>query len=210
MLGTTIELILICLAHAVVGIYSTTLKNSKKLTCIIWGAWIALQSALFFYVEVALINSPLKFFFGFIFPLVGQYVLFFVTTKGKFTKRIFIILTYSIFFCIITPPFIWVKSLLSELHWSLTVLIQATLLSAIIIYFLCFVCPLCHKASKNITRGWIPLIFVNIVFIMRRIRIEISLCHNAGISPAGYFFDREFKMIPSRLYCADLQERKSV
>ena len=185
MLGTTIELILICLAHAVVGIYSTTLKNSKKLTCIIWGAWIALQSALFFYVEVALINSPLMFFFGFIFPLVGQYVLFFVTTKGKFTKRIFIISTYSIFFCIITPPFIWVKSLLSELHWSLTVLIQATLLSAIIIYFLCFVCPLCHKASKNITRGWIPLIFVNIVFIITIVLSSVFPVRLASFTDAG-------------------------
>ena len=53
MLGTIIEFILICMAHAVAGIYSSTLKYSKKITYIIWGIWVLLQSALFFYTEEA-------------------------------------------------------------------------------------------------------------------------------------------------------------
>ena len=166
MIGTIIELILILVAHAAAGIYSSTLKYSKKTTYIIWGTWIALQTALLFYTETSLHNWPLQFFFGFIFPLVGQYVIFFVTTKGKLTQRIFTMLTYSIFFCIITAPFIIVKDKLSQLHWSLTVLAQGVMLFAIVSYFLCCVCPLCRKAAKNITTGWAPLIFVNIVFII--------------------------------------------
>ena len=166
MLGTILELIIICVSHAIAGIYSSTLKYSKKTTYIIWGAWIALQAAILIYSEVVLTNWALQFFFGFIFPLVGQYVIFFATTKGKLTQRIFIILTYSIFFCIATTPFILVKDLLSEFHWSITVLVQAVLLSAIMFYYLRHVCQLCHKASKNITTGWTPLIFVNTVFII--------------------------------------------
>ena len=166
MIGTIIELIFILVAHAAAGIYSSTLKYSKKTTYIIWGTWIVLQTALLFYTETSLANWPLQFFFGFIFPLVGQYVLFFVTTKGKLMQRIFTILTYSIFFCIITSPFIMIKDTLRELHWSLTVFIQAVLFICIVTYYLRCVCPLCRKAAKNITTGWAPLIFVNVVFII--------------------------------------------
>ena len=166
MTGTIIELIFILVAHAAAGIYSSTLKYSKKTTYIIWGTWIVLQTALLFYTETSLANWPLQFFFGFIFPLVGQYVLFFVTTKGKLAQRIFTMLTYSIFFCIITTPFILVKDALSELHWSLTVLVQAILLLAIVFYYLRYVCTLCRAASKNINRGWSQLIFVNVIFLI--------------------------------------------
>ena len=166
MIGTIIELILILVAHAIAGIYSSTLKYSKKTTYIVWGVWIAFQTTLLFYTESFLSNWKLQFFFGFIFPLVGQYVIFFVTTKGKLMQRFFTMLTYSIFFCIITAPFIIVKGNLSELHWSLTVLVQAVLLFGIVTYFLCCVCTLCRTAAKNITTGWAPLIFVNIVFFI--------------------------------------------
>lgn len=166
MIGTIIELIFILVAHAAAGIYSSTLKYSKKTTYIIWGTWIVLQTALLFYTETSLANWPLQFFFGFIFPLVGQYMIFFITTKGRFTQRLFTILTYSIFFCIITSPFIMIKDTLRELHWSLTVFIQAVLFICIVTYYLRCVCPLCRKVAKNITTGWAPLIFVNVVFII--------------------------------------------
>ena len=166
MTGTIIESILLLIAHAAAGIYSSTLKYNKKTTYIVWGVWMTLQTILLFYTEFALTNWTLQFFFGFIFPLVGQYVIFFVTTKGKLTQRIFTMLTYSIFFCIIMTPFIIVKDALSDLHWSLTVLIQAILLSAIVFYFLRYVCALCRAASKNITRGWSQLIFVNVIFFI--------------------------------------------
>ena len=166
MIGTIIEPCLILVAHAVVGVYSTTLKYSKRTTHIIWGTWIALQAALLLYAEISLTNWMFQFFLGFIFPLVGQYIIFFVTTKGKLTQRIFTMLTYSIFFCIAMTPFMMVKDALSELHWSLTVLVQAILLSAIVFYFLRCVCTLCRAASKNINRGWSQLIFVNVIFFI--------------------------------------------
>ena len=152
MTGTIIELILILVAHAAAGIYSSTLKYSKKTTYIIWGTWIAIQTAFLLYSELVLTNWTLQFFFGFILALVGQYVIFFVTTKGRFAQRVFTTLTYSIFFCIITSPFIMLKNTLSELHWSLALLVQAVLLFGIVTYFLRCVCPLCRTAAKNITK----------------------------------------------------------
>ena len=53
-----------------------------------------------------------------------------------------------------------------SLHWIPTALIQAVLLTAIVLYFLRYVCPLCRTASKNITTGWRQLIFVNTVFVV--------------------------------------------
>ena len=166
MIGTIVEFILLLIAHTAAGIYSSTLKFSKKITYIIWGTWIAMQTGLLFFTEFVLANWALQFFVGFVLSLVGQYVIFFVTTKGRLAQRIFTMLTYSIFFCIAMSLFTMIRGTFSELHWALTALIQAVLLLAIVTYFLRYVCTLCRTASKNITTGWAPLIFVNIVFII--------------------------------------------
>ena len=166
MTGMIIQFILLLIAHAAAGIYSSTLKYSKKTTYIIWGTWVVLQTALLFYTEFVLTNWALQFFVGFILSLVGQYVIFFATTKGKLAQRIFTMLTYSIFFCIVMSLVTMANGTFGELHWTLTALIQAVMLFVIVFYFLRYVCPLCRTAAKNITTGWAPLIFVNIVFII--------------------------------------------
>ena len=166
MTGTIVEFILLLIAHAAAGIYSSTLKYSKKITYIVWGTWVVLQTGLLFFTEFVLTNWALQFFVGFVLSLVGQYVIFFVTTKGRLAQRIFTMLTYSIFFCIAMSLFTMIRGTFSELHWALTALIQAVLLLAIVTYFLRYVCTLCRAASKNITTGWSQLIFVNIVFII--------------------------------------------
>ena len=166
MTGTIVEFILLLIAHAAAGIYSSTLKYSKKITYIVWGTWVVLQTGLLFFTEFVLTNWALQFFVGFVLSLVGQYVIFFVTTKGRLAQRIFTMLTYSIFFCIAMSLFTMIRGTFSELHWALTALIQAVLLSAIVTYFLRYVCTLCRAASKNIKAGWAPLIFVNVVFII--------------------------------------------
>ena len=166
MYGTIIQFILLLIAHAAAGIYSSTLKYSKKVTYVIWGTWIAIQTALLFYTEFVLTNQALQFLVGFVLSLVGQYVIYFLTTKGKLAKRIFMILTYSVFFCIVISLFTMVTGTFGDLHWVLTAIIQAILLLGMLSYFLHHVCPLCRAAAKNITTGWISLIFVNIVFII--------------------------------------------
>ena len=166
MTGTIVEFILLFVAHAAAGIYSSTLKYGKKVTYTIWGTWVVLQTALLFYTEFALTNWVLKFFIGFILSLIGQYVIFFVTTKGRLTQRIFTMMTYSLFFCIVMSLFTVVRGTFGELHWALVVPIQAGLLLVVVIYFLRYVCPMCRAAAKNITTGWAPLIFVNVVFII--------------------------------------------
>ena len=166
MTETIVEFILLLIAHAAAGIYSSTLKYSKKITYIVWGTWVVLQTGLLFFTEFVLTNWALQFFIGFVLSLVGQYVIFFVTTKGKLAQRIFTMLTYSIFFCIVMSLLTMISGTFSELHWALTALIEAVLLSAIVTYFLRYVCTLCRAASKNIKAGWAPLIFVNVVFII--------------------------------------------
>ena len=166
MTGTIVEFILLLIAHAVAGIYSFTLKYSKKITYIIWGTWVVLQTGLLLLTEFVLTNWALQFFVGFVLSLVGQYVIFFVTTKGRLAQRIFTMLTYSIFFCIAMSLFTVIRGTFSELHWALTALIQAVLMFAIVTYFLRYVCTICRTASKNITTGWAPLIFVTVVFII--------------------------------------------
>ena len=166
MYGTIIQFILLLVAHAAAGIYSSTLKYSKKFTYMVWGVWVALQTALMFITEFVLTDAVLQFFVGFLLSLIGQYAIFFITTKGKLEQRIFTILTYSVFFCIAMSLFTMANGTFVGLHWSVTALIQLVLLSAIMFYYLRYVCPLCRAASKDISNGWVKLILVNIVFII--------------------------------------------
>jgi Tfp pilus assembly protein PilV len=166
MFGTTIHFILLLIAHAAAGIYSSTLKYSKRTTYIIWGSWVLLQAGLLFYTEFVLTDWALQFFVGFVLSLAGQYLIFFATTKGKLAQRVFTMLTYSIFFCIIASVFTMIDGTFVGLHWIPVALIHAVLLLAMVTYFLRYVCTLCRAASKNITSGWTPLIFVNCVFLV--------------------------------------------
>lgn len=166
MAGTILEFIILLVAHASAGIFSSTLKFSKKTTYIIWGAWVLAQIALLLVTEFVLKDMMLQFFVGFIMSLIGQYVIFFMTTKGRLAKRIFTMMTYSIFFCIATGCFMVVRGTFPNLHWAFSALIQAALLLVIMCYFLHYVCPLCRAASKNITTGWTQLLIVNAVFLI--------------------------------------------
>lgn len=166
MVGVIIEVVVLLAAHAAAGIYSSALKYSKTITYFIWSMWILFQSVLFWYAEVVITEKIIKFLAAFILPFIGQYTIFFLTTKGRLAQRIFTILTYSIFFCISMALFSMVKGTFSALHPCVYIAIHAALLAAVVGYFLCCVCPLCRDADKNITKGWAPLNLVNIAFLM--------------------------------------------
>ena len=166
MIGTIIEFILLLIAHASAGIYSANLKYSKKTIYIIWSTWVVLQTAILFYAEFVLTGVVPMFLAGFILPLITQYVIFIATTKGIVTKIIFAMLTYSLFFCIAMDLFTMIKGTFGELPRILILLIQAALLFVVVGYFLRYVCPLCRTSTNNSTTAWIPLISVNIVFIL--------------------------------------------
>ena len=186
MTGTIVEFVLLLVAHAIAGIYSSTLRYSKKVTYVIWGAWIAVQSAILFVTEFILTNWASQFFVGFVLSLVGQYAIFFATTKGKLAQRIFTILTYSNFFCIATTFFMTFHATFVGLHWSVTALIHATLLFVLVAYFVRYVCPLCRAAAKNINKGWVSLIFVNIVFIITIILSSVFPERITGFSDPAF------------------------
>ena len=95
-----IEQLVILVAHAISGIYSANLKYSKKTTFAIWGIWLVLQEALWCFGEFVATDIGMKFFSVFVSAFIFQYIVFFATTKGRFSQRLFTILTYSIFFCI--------------------------------------------------------------------------------------------------------------
>ena len=110
-----IEFVFALIAHAIAGIYSSTLKYTKKTTYIIWSIWVVLQSILLYYTEFVMTNMAWKFISGFILSIIGQYVIFFVTTKGRLGQRIFTILTYSIFYCIFMALFTMMKGTFSNM-----------------------------------------------------------------------------------------------
>ena len=187
MTGTIIEFIILLISHSVIGIYSSKLKYSKKITYIVWGFWIIIQTVLLSVAEFVVFDGKFKFLLGFMPAFIGQYLIFFLTTKGKFAQRIFTMLTYSNLYCIAMSFFTILESTFIELHWILSVLFLVIILFSIIIYFIGFICPLCRAASKNINKGWIPLIFVNIVFFMTIVLTSVFPVQITSFRETGFF-----------------------
>ena len=141
MVEKIIEFIFLLVAHAAAGIYSSTLKYSKRTTFIIWGVWVIVQSLVLFCAEFLLTGVALQFVVGFISPLIGQYVIFFLTTIDTIPQRIFTMLTYSTFFCIVMGFFSMVRGQFLQIGEIFMAIIQAGMLAIMVAYFLCYVCP---------------------------------------------------------------------
>lgn len=164
--GAILEFTVLLMAHAAAGLYSASLKYSKKVAYAIWGAWVILQTGVMYFSEFAVPDPGLQLLLGFGVTMVGQYVIFFMTTTGKFSQRLFTMLTYSTFFSIFMTLFNAVRGEFSQIHPLLAVSILFVTLFGVVAYFLLHVCPLCRAAGRNITRGWKRLIAVNVIFMI--------------------------------------------
>ena len=172
-ISVLIEPVAILIAHAVSGIYSSSLKYSKKTTFVVWGIWFALQGCLWCFGEFVINNIGMKFLSVFVSAFVFQYIVFFTTTKGKFSQRLFTILTYSIFFCIFIGLNLAIQGTFPKMHFTVRLIVLVMLLFGILYYFLRFVCPLCRAASKSMEAGWYQLVFVNFVFVITLVAISV-------------------------------------
>ena len=166
MISLMFEQLVVLVAHAISGIYSSDLKYSKKTTFFVWGIWVVFQGIIWYFSEFVIKDIGMKFFLGFVTAYVFQYIIFFATTKGRFSQRLFTILTYSIFFCIFMALFMAIQGAFPGMYAIVRTIIHATLMVGVVCYFLKCVCPLCHAASKSIVTGWYPLIFVNCIFVI--------------------------------------------
>ena len=166
MISLMFEQLVVIVAHAISGIYSSDLKYSKKTTFFVWGIWVVFQGIIGCFSEFVTKDVGLKFFLGFVTAYVFQYIIFFATTKGRFSQRLFTILTYSVFFCIFMALFMAIQGAFPGMYAIVRTIIHATLMVGVVCYFLKCVCPLCRAASKSIVTGWHQLVFVNCVFII--------------------------------------------
>lgn len=181
-----IEWFIILIAHAVSGIYSSNLKYSKKTTFIIWGVWLVLQGVLWGFGEFAIDNNGLKFLLVFVSAFVLQYVIFFATTKGKLSQRLFTILTYSVFFCIFMAFNTAIQGTFPGMNIVIRLIVLCALLIGVLYYFLSFVCPLCRVASKSMVAGWYPLVFVNVIFVITLVALSLFPVKIVSIYEPGF------------------------
>ena len=165
-ISVLIEQLFVLVAHAISGIYSSNLKYSKKTTFVIWSIWLVLQGCLWCFGEFVINDIGMKFFSIFISAFILQYIVFFATTKGKLSQRLFTILTYSVFFCIFMAFNTVIQGTFPGMNIVIRLIVLCALLIGILYYFLNFVCPLCRVASKSMVAGWYPLVFVNVIYLL--------------------------------------------
>lgn len=196
-----IEQIVILAGHSISGIYSSNLKYSKKITFTIWGIWLVLQEAIWFFSERNANDIGAQFFLMFVSAFVFQYIIFFVTTKGRFSQRLFTILTYSVFFCIFMAFDTVIRGSFPSMHVILEIIVHILLMAGILFYFLKCVCPLCQAASKSVVTGWHPLVFVNFVFLITLVAtsvfpVKISSVYVPEFIPFVFFSISIFAVYP--------------
>ena len=165
-LHAILDAVVIVAAHTTAGLFAAPLKYKKWVSVPIWCVWGTLQTLLLVYILFADATIELNFIIGFVSPYVGQYVLFFILTKGKFAKRLFTILTYSVFFCIYMGIASSVIGSLSPLHWGITSLLRTSFLFAIVLLFLKKISPMFWNTLADPVKNWWLLVFANAVFLL--------------------------------------------
>ena len=185
-ISVLIELLFVLVAHAISGIYSSNLKYSKKTTFVIWSIWLVLQGCLWCFGEFVINDIGMKFFSIFVSAFILQYIVFFATTKGKRSQRLFTILTYSVFFCIFMAFNTAIQGTFPGMNIVIRLIVLVALLVGILYYFLKFVCPLCRAASKSMVAGWYPLIFVNVIFVITLVALSVFPVKIVSIYEPGF------------------------
>ena len=185
-ISVLIEQLFILVAHAISGICSSNLKYSKKTTFVIWSIWLVLQGCLWCFGEFVINDIGMKFFSIFISAFILQYIVFFATTKGKLSQRLFTILTYSVFFCIFMAFNTVIQGTFPGMNIVIRWIVLCALLIGILYYFLNFVCPLCRVASKSMVAGWYPLVFVNVIFVITLVALSVFPVKIASFYEPGF------------------------
>jgi len=119
-----------------------------------------------FLTETTMVSWPIKFLVGFVSTYVGQYAIFFATTRGSFGQRLFTLLTYSNFFCIYMGLVSSVLGSLPAQYMVLGILVRLVILGVIVYFFINRVCRLCREAAPNLSKEWRSLVLVDIIFLM--------------------------------------------
>lgn len=165
-LSAIIETSIILIAHAACSLHASSLKYKKWNVVAIWIAWIIFQTGILLYLGLVFGLDPARPpSIGFFTTIIGQYLIYFLTTKGRFSQRLFTILTYSLFYCIFASIFSLIKSAYPEMNIVFKTIIEVILIYGVAAYFILYVCPLYKAASTKITKGWHWNVFVNIIFM---------------------------------------------
>ena len=164
--NAVIDGVAVITAHVMIGLFSAPLRYKKWVSILIWCVWGVIQTVLFIPAMTSTADKVFGFIFGFVTPYVGQYVLFFITTKGKFAKRLFTIITYSVFFCIYMAIATAVIGSFPNLHWGVASLIRIVLLFVVVFIFLKKVCPLFWNNLSESIKSWWLLVFADAVFLL--------------------------------------------
>lgn len=165
-LHAILDAVVIVAAHITVGLFAAPLKYKKWISVLIWCVWGILQTLLLVPTLFNDTTIELSFMIGFVSPYIGQYVLFFILTKGKIAKRLFTLLTYSVFFCIYMGIASSLIGSLPPLHWSVISLLRTSFLFAVVLLFLKKISPMFWNGLAEPIKNWWLLVFVDTVFLL--------------------------------------------
>ena len=160
-------------AHAAVGFFAMPLKYSKRISIFSWACWCLFQLILLSALSSATLPWGVTFLIGFLSPFVGQYLLFFLLTEGKVLEKLFIMLTYSTFFCIYMGAITALIGSLGGISPIASAFLRFLLLGAIVLFFLKKLCPMYQESASRVKKGLWGMIFSNIIFLFVIVSLSV-------------------------------------
>ena len=167
------EFLTVLFAHIAVGIFAMPLKYSKRVSVLVWGCWGLVQFVLLSVTSRVTLPWGLTFLISFFSTYIGQYLLFFILSEGRVIEKLFIMLTYSNFFCIYMGA---ITALIGSFPSSpplVSVIMRFLLLGAIVLFFLKELCPMYRESANKIKKGMWSLIFANIIFLLAIVSLSV-------------------------------------
>ena len=182
MLQAVFTAALMLVSHITVAYYMAEHRFSKKVTIAIWLAYGALTAALWMLTGEP--DDPdIQFVSGYCGALLLQVAVYFITTRGRPGQRIFLLITYVVFFtvsCGISDVFRWHVFASSE-DWG-SYAMHLLSIALLMWLFLGRLLPLVKKTGKYIERWW-PLCGISLLFFAAAVCMTIwprSMINAAG------------------------------
>lgn len=151
----------IILSHIVGALYIQKRKYNKLLTACFWGSYAIYAACILLFQKNVIL--------GFFALLIGQAVVFFITSIGTVAEKTFLLLTYANSFCIHSCAVMILSSFLKGSRWLPLCMIAILLLMHLFLYK--FIITSYKKSKPFFSCGWrklnIVLVFFMALFLER-------------------------------------------
>lgn len=152
------------ISHTIAGMQLSPLRFSKKKSICLWTIYILLFVISGFYIIPVVKESPLLPPIWFSFLYLGHIILYFFTTQGNFSRRLFMYVSYSVFFSATCGINEYFRTFIFSGDTIYNHLISIVFLAAMFYLLLFRFKPIVEQSAPYLKQEWIFLTLLMFLF----------------------------------------------